>query len=134
MKTLGAIGIALFAGALYASTGRDLVVSVPFDFTVGQTLFTPGEYRVDVQKATSSLVIESVDGAQRAMILAQKTPGDSQVSPLLTFNVYGEARFLSKIQTGGTTVWQLARGSQETQLGRAGEPVVTTVRARLGGE
>jgi hypothetical protein len=67
------------------------------------------------------------------ILLARKTSANRTLVneiPALTFNTYGETRFLSKIRTGGTSVWEIVPGSTEAKLVKSsGEPQIADLRA-----
>lgn len=126
-----AILVAFFVGALAAHAGETLVGKVPFEFTMGDTTFPAGEYQFQVdQPSSNTVLVRSMDSPTTAMALSRRA-GDAvrEEAPFMKFNVYGEKKFLSMIQTSKGTAVALGRGSQERALAKVqGASSVALVR------
>ncbi len=121
IAAVSAVAVAFFAGAL-AHAGETLVSKVPFEFTIGDKTFPAGEYQFQVEQLSPDTVIVRSTDRTNAAIAPSHRMGDSVTggSPLVTFNVYGEQRFLSMIQTKSGIAVTIARGSKERALANAG--------------
>jgi|ERR1700761_1750261 hypothetical protein len=122
---------ALFATAiLTASTGgyaqSKLQATIPFDFTVGQTLLPAGSYHIDQDHAGFVLL---ASGAGHVNMFYPVVSSDyvNKASNRLIFHKYGDQYFLSEIRgslggyalTIGTS--KLEKGLQEQEAKRQNE-------------
>jgi len=122
--------VASLSGAFAA--GRTLLMRVPFDFRAGESHFAPGEYVLALDGlATGSVTIRSADHGRGAVVQARKAAASGGgAEPTVSFNAYGDSRFLSAIQPGeGGEQWVLAPSADEAALTRAqGQPKVTVLK------
>jgi hypothetical protein len=103
-----------------------LEAKVPFEFRMGEVNFPAGDYQF---KYSGQLLVVHQQQGQRATAMALPLPV-SRIKPpstgLLEFNKYGEAYFLSKIWTPGSTDGSAVRKtSREQELARATPPFRT---------
>jgi len=132
IAVIPAVLIAFFVGTLAAHAGETLVEKVPFAFTVGATTFPAGEYQFQVdQLFPNSVRVRSTDFSTAAIALSRRAGGVvREGAPFVKFNVYGEQRFLSMIQTKNGTAVTLGQGSHERALAKAhGAPAITLARS-----
>jgi hypothetical protein len=103
-----------------------LQANIPFEFRMGEVKFPAGDYQF---KYSGQLLVVHQQEGQRATAMALPLPV-SRIKPpstgLLEFNKYGEAYFLSKIWTPGSTDGSaLQKTSREKELARATPPIRT---------
>ena len=102
---VGIIALALVSAlAVSAQNPRNLVVNVPFDFTVKGKSLPAGEYIVSRTSTTDqmSLTLKRKDGEANAIVLTKSLQANErQEESRLVFNRYGERYFLSQVWTAG---------------------------------
>jgi hypothetical protein len=108
-----------------------LKATIPFDFRVGNTLMTAGDYTVSFTMP-SVAVISREDGKANCAIITMATtsPKPSEVGKLV-FNRYGNSHFLSQIWSPGYAQGRLL-GKSKTEVEyakNAGGAQLATVRA-----
>ncbi len=120
MGVLGILSlcIVLGAGFVQAQSLSKMKVDVPFDFIVGKTICSAGEYVLDRQHGMPVWRIESEDGRASVRVFTAAKQTDSvQEKGRLTFNKYGDTYFLSEITTPGTNrAAVLAKPTLELEL------------------
>jgi hypothetical protein len=92
-------------------------VTVPFDFTVGQTQMSAGTYEVS-PLAHGAIVIRDSKAAKSVLsvVRSERTRGSDSGATLL-FNKYGDKYFLSQVSRGfGGGVMQLPTSKLEKEL------------------
>lgn len=119
IAAISALLVASFVGALAAHAGETLVGKVPFEFTMGDTTFPAGEYQFQVDQRPDTVLVRSTDFSNAAMALSHRA-GDAERegAPFVKFNVYGEQRFLSMIQTSKGIAVTFGRSKQERALAK----------------
>jgi hypothetical protein len=110
------VALALAAAAVSAkaqSTGK-VVANVPFEFSVGYKIMPAGEYSVQVITTSNGLMIQSADGKNSAVRLADLTDRAKAKSPArLVFHRYGERYFLAEVWSGADNTGRLLTKCQE---------------------
>ncbi|MGH9720636.1 MAG: hypothetical protein ACRD8O_10515 [Bryobacteraceae bacterium] len=108
---------ALIASSGLAQLAAPLTADVPFDFTVGTTKLTAGQYMIHKQQ-NGVLRVSGRDNKQSVMILAMTSAKlMPQTETKLVFNRYGNQHFLSRIWVAGQTDgFQLRPGSIEREV------------------
>jgi hypothetical protein len=111
----------MLAGTLAAMAADSVVVKIPFDFTAGKTPLPAGEYTFAIDKATPGIVtIQGADGQAKVFLLTQRLPRTYDATrPAVSFNVYGEKRFLSRVMGWGG--YQAPQSEVERQIARTAE-------------
>jgi len=98
MKQLTALVIFLAGLVTVGSASaqdRGVKASIPFDFTVGNTLLPSGTYRFIVE---SPNIVEILDNKQQVQVMSLTFAGDEKSKRnLLVFDRYGNQYFLSKV-------------------------------------
>jgi len=121
MKLVLVALIAVFGAVLVAparaQSSHRVVVDIPFDFSVGNTLLKAGNYKVE-ELQSGIIVFNGNDGQDRQFAL---TVGDEAANqgnqPKLVFTRYGDLTFLNKVfLSGGDDYRQLLRSSDEKKL------------------
>ena len=102
---VGIIALA-FASALAASAQnpRNLVVNIPFDFTVKGKTLPAGEYIISRASTAdkTGLMMQRKDGEANAIVLTKPIESsENQRVSRLVFSRYGEHYFLSQVWTAG---------------------------------
>jgi hypothetical protein len=112
--------VALFACGLAAYASETVVGDVPFAFTLGETTFPAGQYQFEIDRVSpNTVLLRSMDRTAAAIVLSHRTgEAVSEAVPLVKFNVYGEQRFVSSIQTSRGTAVTLGRGRKELALAK----------------
>ncbi|MBD0373386.1 MAG: hypothetical protein ICV60_21300 [Pyrinomonadaceae bacterium] len=138
---VGIIALA-FVSALAASAQnqRNLVVNIPFDFTVKGKTLPAGEYIVSRGSTIdkTGLVMQRKDGASSAIVLTMNIQSrENQQESHLVFNRYGDHYFLSQVWTSGDRDGrELFKTGQERSLEMElaknnAKPETVTIAARL---
>jgi hypothetical protein len=133
---LGLIALLAFALASSASPARAqtpstdaMVVSVPFDFRVGDKALPAGTYVVGRLSQTSSAVlVRSDDGGPSAAALTGGSlqGGREDRKPKLVFNQYDGVYFLSQVWIPGRGIAvALSVSEEETALAKNGADMKT---------
>ena len=131
---LAGLFVGLSATAVLSSSR--LVVTIPFDFIVGDAVLPAGKYTFEVPASRGDkIVIRSSDRRvtqsteQDSLRAAGRNPEDK-----MTFTRYGDQRFLSQIWLAGDKfVRQIPRCSTEDKLvasGQEGAPVAIVLRQK----
>ena len=121
MKTqfIRRFSVALLAAvSLYAQGSQKLVVQVPFEFHVGNSMLPAGEYTVFTDAATPVLRLRSYDSKSSVMILTNGVQTSIEPSQgKLVFHRYGDEYFLSQIwQAGVNAGRELPKSRRETEV------------------
>jgi len=117
IAAINTVLIACFVGAVAARAGETIVTQVPFTFAMGDTIFPAGEYRFEVDRLSPNTVrVRSADSSTTAIALSGPANDDvvQTGTPVVSFNVYGEKRFLSTIRTSKGTAVTIRPGRQES--------------------
>jgi hypothetical protein len=113
------LGAVLAVVPAHAQNGNRVSVSVPLDFTVGDTKLNAGTYTI-AQLESGILVFGSEDGQQHQV--AYTLRGDSanrNQTPHLVLMRYGSEAFLKQVfLSGSNDCNELVRSSQEKNLMR----------------
>jgi hypothetical protein len=118
---VGIIALA-FASALATSAQnpRNLVVNIPFDFTVKGKTLPAGEYVISRASTAdkTGLIMERRDGKASAIVLTKSIESQEiQSESQLVFSRYGEHYFLSQVWTAGDMEGrELYKTNQERSL------------------
>jgi hypothetical protein len=113
--------IAVFGAALVtparAQNSNRVVVDIPFDFSVGNTLLKAGNYKIE-ELLSGMIIFNGNDGQDHQFAL---TVGDEAANkghqPKLVFARYGDETFLNKVFfSGGDDYRQLLPSRQEKKL------------------
>jgi hypothetical protein len=99
---LATLGLsALASGPAFAMAPENLVVHVPFAFTVSSVTLPAGDYRVGPLNDFDNNVLEvrSFDGRHTAMVLTTDAAREGRgASPQLVFDHYGKKEFLRAVE------------------------------------
>jgi hypothetical protein len=103
-------------------------VTVPFDFTVGQTQMSAGTYEIN-PLAHDAIVIRDTKAAKSALsVVRSEQSRDSDSTTKLVFNRYGDKYFLSQVSRGfGGGVMQLPTSKLEKEVRIASSNVTRKV-------
>jgi len=103
-------------------------VTVPFDFTVGQTQMSAGTYDIN-PLAHEAIVVRNTKEARSALsIVRSERSRNSDSGTKLVFNRYGDKYFLSQVSRGfGGSVMQLPPSKLEKELRIASSNVTRKV-------
>lgn len=114
------LSLLLTTAPVAARDGGRLKAQVPFDFYVGDTLVSAGEYTVqEVTRAGDALSIRKADGSEGAIVLTNELSEDGRErdSVRLVFRRYGDRFFLAQVRTPGNDR-SLAPSKAERRLRR----------------
>jgi len=111
--------LTLAVASVHAQSSTKIEVSIPFDFTVGNSNLHPGKYTVTA-RGTAALMIRSKDGGSTAMRLTNAIHNsEPSAKTKLVFRQYGERYFLSEVWTvGENSGRQILQSRQELALER----------------
>jgi len=97
--------IGLMASFGFAGAGIGMRINVPFDFYLGDQLFSNGEYNVQMDSSNdataSHVIIWATSGSGNRMLLTTPGTEKNQSVNQLGFNKYGKKCFLSTVSIGG---------------------------------
>jgi hypothetical protein len=118
---VGIIALAFISAlAVSAQNPRNLVVNIPFDFTVKGKTLPAGEYIVSRTSTVDemSLTMKRSDGEATAIVLTKPISSEEiQSESRLVFHRYGERYFLSQVWTSGDALGrELYKTRQEQSL------------------
>ena len=97
------IGTLFFAPSAHAQEVQEVVVNVPFDFSVNRLHFEAGSYKFDLGSDTFGMSVVALKTGKKQFINAR--PQDSSLSPELGFLVFsqtGSNHYLSEVHFSGT--------------------------------
>jgi hypothetical protein len=125
-------GTALVTSA-HAQSSNRIVVDIPFDFSVGNTLLRAGNYKVE-ELQSGILIFNGNDGQDHQFALTVGEEASNQDNqPKLIFTRYGDGTFLNKVfLSGGNDYLQLLPSSREKKFIRkrtSGEELSLLVQA-----
>jgi len=131
MKRITSItSIALFALVSFVTVGsisaqdRAVKATVPFDFTVGNTLLPAGSYTIAAED-TGVIKIRNTDG--RIVLLSTTTPdGKEAKTDELVFNKYGDQYFLREILCASADMNMAVPASKQEKRAREQEASLNT--------
>ena len=107
-------------------------VTVPFDFTVGQTQMSAGTY--EISPLHGAIVIRDTKAAKSVLTMVRSEwSRDNDSTTKLVFNRYGDKYFLSQISRGfGDGVMQLptSKLEKEVKIAMSGESRKVVVAAK----
>jgi hypothetical protein len=121
MKFTFVLLIAVFGAALvtpaHAQNSNRVVVDIPFDFSVGNTLLKAGNYKVE-ELQSGILVFDGNDGRDHQFALSVGNEAANQGDqPKLVFVRYGDETFLNKVfLSRGDDYRELLPSSREKKL------------------
>jgi hypothetical protein len=96
------IGFAALGVTARAQAVDQIIVKVPFEFSVVGKTLPAGTYRVNriANDARSGLVLSSVENHAGALVLPTYVEGSTSDKPTVTFEKAGDQYFLTRIKTG----------------------------------
>lgn len=110
--------LALSFGAIIAPVSvmaqSPIYATIPFDFQVGSTVLTSGDYRVK-QLTPTILTFQNVNGKSSVAVLVNNSPGRAGAGKVkLMFNRYGARYFLSRV-TRFDEGWEVPKSRSEKE-------------------
>lgn len=134
VRRLAVFCLAAGLGSICLVAQGPIQVTIPFDFTVGSKLFTPGEYVVRPNLTHAVLAIQSVDGHSAAMALTLPLQAiNKRGRARLVFNRYGDRYFLSQVWANSSQGRELTPSPAERELiakSRSTKPVTLVASDR----
>lgn len=100
----GLLVLLTFTSAL-AQSDRT-IIHIPFNFTVGEKVFSAGKYVIEANRKDSSTVwmIRRKDGSDAALVMTRPVYSvDAQEKTKLVFRRYEDLYFLSEFWSAGST-------------------------------
>jgi hypothetical protein len=118
---VGIIALAFVSAlAVSAQNPRNLVVDVPFDFTVKGKTLPAGEYIIRRASTVDNngLIMQRKDSKGNAIVLTMTVQArENQKESRLVFSRYGDRYFLSQVWTSGDSIGrELHKTRQERSL------------------
>ena len=115
----GLLVLLTFASAL-GQSDRQTFIHIPFNFTVGEKMFSAGKYVIEPNRRDSSTVwvIRHKDGSGAAFVMTRPVYSvDPQEKTKLVFHRYEDLYFLSEVWTAGSeTGREIQISNQEKTL------------------
>jgi len=115
--------VVLLAGAVFAWSPINTVVSVPFDFYANNTLMPAGNYSIDTSNVNRGgvLTITGRVRGHRVMIPTSPGRGGTVDRSQLVFRVYGDSYFLAEVHDEFRgTIRRAPESRQEKEMSRGG--------------
>jgi hypothetical protein len=124
IRTLAILVGATLGPICLMAQSSTMTVKIPFDFTVGSTSFTAGDYTLRPQLAHDVLSLQSADDRSAIMALTLEVQSTKRVlQATLVFNRYGDRYFLSQVWSPGHIGRQLEMSAREKEiLAKLGTP------------
>ena len=114
--------VATSSAKAQTSASRQLIATIPFEFSVGDKAMPAGDYTVrQINPASDRAVLQlrRKDGSASAMVQTTSILGKTQESAKLVFHRYGSTYFLSQIwMAGEATGRELPKTRQERGIER----------------
>jgi hypothetical protein len=131
------MALAFLAAAQFVRARELMVVSIPFAFTAGKMAFPAGDYTVEKQNESSSVLLIRRADCTAAAFVQSKPAERNSAQPLsqLTFHRYGNRYFLSQVWVAGSLRGrELPKSAEEKEqalAARNAEREEVTIVARL---
>jgi hypothetical protein len=125
LSLLAGLVVTLTIGASKANAQivDGLTANIPFEFHVGDTTFSAGDYRIHMLDDSNLTVMEisRLDGSDATMFQVQQADAKSvPTESELIFNKYGNEYFLAELFEGGEQSGsQLPKSRHEARVSRA---------------
>jgi hypothetical protein len=115
------LSLLVLSAAVHASAETPLKATVPFDFAIGSTQMSAGEYTITFDQS-GVVRIASEDGKSSAAVITQAVQTARAPSRgKLIFNKYGEHYFLAQVWSSGYQQGrELRKSSRELEMARNG--------------
>ena len=100
----GLLVLLTFTSAL-AQSDRQTIIHIPFNFTVGEKMFSAGKYVIESNRKDTSTVwkIRHKDGSDAAFVMTRPVYSvDVQEKTKLVFRRYEDLYFLSEVWSAGS--------------------------------
>ena len=113
---LSGLFLTLLAISAVARTPEELTVTIPFNFTVGQTTLPAGTYTIDRTSANTTEVFSICDADRQVKaVFNTHTVETEDLSAMmrLEFRQYGDRYFLGQIWSGGNSGHELPQSGLE---------------------
>ena len=118
---LSGLFLTLLAISVVARTPEEVTITIPFDFTVGQTTLPAGTYTIDRTSANTTEVF-SICAADRQIKLVFNThiveAEELSAVMRLEFRQYGDRYFLGQMWLGSNSGHELSQSSLERELAK----------------
>lgn len=95
---LATLVLALTAAGAVHGQNIELTGNIPFGFMVSSKTMAAGDYKIDQDFASGTLVLRTADAKSSAIALvANSEPAGPREAPRLVFHRYGDRYFLSQV-------------------------------------
>jgi hypothetical protein len=128
-----ALTVLLLATAAQAQT-TNVKASIPFDFVVGDHVYSAGEYTVKSMSQNSSTIrIDNADESEKGITLSDAcSSGRPATGTKLVFQRLGNNYFLYQIWTEGNSLGrEFPMSKKEVQLAKNDSPELVIVAANI---
>jgi hypothetical protein len=128
-----ALTVLLLATAAQAQT-TNVKASIPFDFVVGDHVYSAGEYTVKSMSQNSSAIrIDNADESEKGITLSDAcSSGRPATGTKLVFQRLGNNYFLYQIWTEGNSLGrEFPMSKKEVQLAKNDSPELVIVAANI---
>jgi hypothetical protein len=112
------IGILVIASPLCAQVNYQFTMQVPVDFSAANQQFSAGEYTIQSDISTGTVIIRKEDGP--GIIVATFSAGENKdyAHARLVFHRYGTNVFLSQLWPAGATGRELIKSRAEAEMAK----------------
>ena len=103
---LAALVLLVTVSSAYAQTDRQTLVTIPFNFTVGEKALPAGEYLIRRNRKDSDVVwvIQNKESGEAALLLTRSVQSvKTQENAKFVFRKYDDLYFLSEFWAAGTS-------------------------------
>jgi len=111
---------ALFSATVLTAQTKLEVAEVPFEFHVGQTTLSAGNYTVS-HMANQSVIQLRNEETHKTVSIAPIARGNDKGRANLSFRCYGEQCFLSEVAVAGSPSYMLKKTSLENETANNGK-------------
>jgi len=118
---LSSLFLTLLVVSAIARTPEEMTVTIPFDFTVGQTTLPAGTYTIDRTSANTTEVFSICDADRQVKAVFNTHTVETEelsVALRLEFRQYGDQYFLGQIWSGVNSGHELPQSSLERGLAK----------------
>jgi hypothetical protein len=120
---LAGLVLLVTVSSVYAQYGRETLVSIPFNFTVGEKALPSGKYLIRRNRADSAVVwiIQNKETGESAMVQTNDVRAyETQEKAKFVFRKYDDVYFLSEFWAAGTVTGREIRvTSRERALAKS---------------
>jgi hypothetical protein len=102
--------------SVHAGTSGALTATVPFDFTIGETVLPAGSYSVMETSTDGCLLLRGIDSPLKIFVNTFNASPKGKAKPFLLFHRYDNRYFLARVEFRGGTARAALMNTEEREL------------------